>query len=100
MYWHDGNLIEVSFHIDGNGESKLIVTGNFYENDQSPKRGEYKILCVDVTKHNLCLDVVELKDNIFAGNISNGYLKGNTLWLYFTDGILEVIAKNFEATKC
>ncbi len=96
IYWHDGILVDVSFQIDEKGKSKLIVVANFYESEQSSKRSRYKLSCLDISKYNLSLDAVELKDNMFAGNISNGYLKNSTLWLYFTDGILEVSAKTFD----
>lgn len=98
IYWHDGNLVDISIQIDEKGKSKLIVIANFYENEQSSERIRYKVTCKNVVKCNLNLDVVELKDNIFAGNISNGYLKSSALWIYFTDGVLEVKAKNFVVT--
>jgi hypothetical protein len=100
VYWHDGNLVDVSIQIGKKGKSKLIVIANFYENEQSSERSRYKVTCKDLIKSNLNLDMVELKDNMFAGNISNGYLKNSTLWLYFTDGTLEVKAKKFIVTKC
>ncbi len=100
IYWHDGNLVDISIQIDNKGKSKLIVIANFYENEQSSKRSRYKLTCQDVVKSNLNIDMIELKDNMFAGNISNGYLKSSALWLYFTDGMLEVIAKKFIVRKC
>jgi len=100
LNWHDGVLIETSFYIDKKGQSKLVVIADFYSNEDSKKRSKYKISCEGVVKCNLSLDAVELRDNMFAGNISNGYLKTKTFWLYFTDGVLEVTAQDFDVVQC
>jgi len=41
------------------------------------------------------LDAGELRRNLFAGHIAQAYLKGDTLWVYFTDGLLQVRAQRF-----
>jgi len=38
--------------------------------------------------------------DMWAENIFNGYLKDNTLRVYFTDGMLEVHSKKFRLAKC
>jgi hypothetical protein len=100
FFWHDGNLIDVTFTIDKKGQSGVLVTALFYKDEQAPSRDTYKIKCEGVSRFNCTLDSEELKKNMFAGNISNGYLKENTLWVYFTDGLLEIHAKKFRLTKC
>ena len=100
LFWHDGNLLDISFSIDNKGKSALRMTALFYKDEQAPRRDMYVIKCEGVLRFNSTLDTAELKKNMFAGNISNGYLKDNGLWVYFTDGILEVHAKRFSLAKC
>lgn len=67
----------------------------------SKPRGEAcQIKCDGVLRFNSTLDATELKNNMRAGNISDGYLKGNTLWVYFTDGLIEIHSKKFRLAKC
>ena len=100
IYWHDGNLVDLSFSIDKKGRSSVKMTALFYNDEQASSRDTFQIKCDDVSRFNSTLDAAALKDNMFAGNISNGYLKGSTLWVYFTDGLLEVHAKRFRLAKC
>ena len=95
LIWHDGNLLGISFTISAKGKSSVTVSVLLYGDDQASKREEFKIECEGVSRFSSSLDAVELKNNLFAGNISNGYLKDKTLWLYFTDGVLEIHAKKF-----
>ena len=99
LFWHDGNLADISFSIDEKGKTFLQMTAFFYKDEQAQRRGRYQIRCEGVARFNSSLDAIELKDNMCAGNISSGYLKGRTLWVYFTDGILEINAKKFRLTK-
>jgi len=100
LFWHDGNLVDVSFAIDKKGKSFLKISALFYLNEDAPSRDAYQIKCESVSRFNCTLDTTELKNNMFAGNISNGYLKDGALWIYITDGLLEVHAKKFSLTKC
>lgn len=100
LFWHDGNLVDLSFVIDKKGKSAVQVTALFYTNEQAPSRDAYRIKCEGVSRFNCTLDSVELKNNMFAGNICNGYLKENALWVYFTDGLLEIHAKKFHLVRC
>ena len=100
FFWHDGNLTDVSFCVDSKGESTVQLQALFFKDEQAPHRDKYLIKCEAVTRFYCTLDGEELKSNMFAGNISNGYLKGNTLWVYFTDGLLEVRAQRFRLVKC
>ena len=100
LFWHDGNLVDVSFAIDKKGKSAVQVTALFYKNEQAPSRDTYQIKCEGVSRFNCTLDSAELKKNMFAGNISSGYLKDNALWIYFTDGLLEIYASKFRLIRC
>jgi len=90
LFWHDGNLIDISFSIDPKGKSIVLLSALFYKDEQAPKREAYQIKCEGVSRFNCTLDASELKNNMFAGNISSAYLKESTLWVYFTDGLLEI----------
>ena len=100
LFWHDGNLVDASFNIDKKGKSSLRITALFYKNEKAKNREAYEIECIGVLRFCGLLDTTELKNNMFAGNISNGYLKGKVLWVYFTDGVLEIHARSFKFTKC
>ncbi|CAN7392202.1 hypothetical protein [Acidovorax delafieldii] len=99
LFWHDGNLTDVSFSVDAKGKSIVQLQALFYKDEQAPQRQPHQIRCEAVSRFQCTLDSDELKRNMFAGNISNGYLKGNTLWIYFTDGLLEVRALRFRLMK-
>jgi len=99
LFWHDGNLIDVSFSVDSKGKSNVLLQALFYKDEQAPHRDRYQIKCEAVSRFNCTLDGEELKSNMFAGNISSGYLKEGALWMYFTDGLLEVRAKRFRLVK-
>lgn len=100
LFWHDGNVIDISFSIDPKGKSIVLLSALFYKDEQAPKREAYQIKCEGVSRFNCTLDALELKNNMFAGNISSAYLKESTLWVYFTDGLLEIHAKKFRLGKC
>ena len=100
LYWHDGKLAGIAFGMDKKGASSLNLSAELYENEQAQGREPYNIACEGVGNFNCTLDASELKDNLRAGNISNGYLKGDTLWVYFSDGILKVSARRFRVVKC
>ncbi len=95
LVWHDGNLLEISFAINAKGKSSVVVSALLYSDDHTSQRTEFKVECEDVSRFSSSIDAVQLKNNAFAGNISNGYLKVKTLWLYFTDGVVEIHAKKF-----
>lgn len=100
LFWHDGNLVEINFAIDSKGKSSLEITVLLYKDEQASSTEAYQIKCSDVSRFNSSLDATELRVNAFAGNISHGYLKEKVLWIYFTDGLIEVHAKRFQLVKC
>ena len=95
VFWHDGNLVDISYTIDSKGKSTIVITALFYKNEKSPAKDKYQIQCETVSRFSNTIDAVELKKNMFAGNIWNGHLRDDTLRLYFTEGLLEVQAKRF-----
>lgn len=98
--WHDGLLGGVSLTIDAKGTSNAQITGLFYPTGEAKERTAYAVTCEKVSRYTCTLNLKELKDNAFAGNVSNGYLKDKTLWLYLTDGLIEIHAKKFRLTEC
>ena len=99
ILWHDGNVVSVSFLIDKNGKASVQIVALLHMDENGGGRGTYRISCEGAARFSTTLDVAELKDNMFAGNISNGYLKGNTLWIYVTDGLIEIHAKRFRVEE-
>ena len=82
------------------GVASVELLAHLYLNDQAPTRRSYRIECGTVSKFQCTVDVSELRINMAAGNISNGYFKGGTLWLYFCDGILQLQGKRFRVSEC
>lgn len=95
LCWDEGNLQQISFTLDKQGEATLVMTLMLYTSDQNRRKAKHQVKCLNVTSFESTIDVQELKKNMFSGNISDGYLKGDTLWVYFTDGLLKVKAKKF-----
>jgi len=98
FFWHDGNVSALNYTTK-NKITTLKIEAAFYAHDLASERSEYTLSCQDVTKFNHIVDFNEINDNSSAGSISNGYLKGNTLWLYLSDGIIEINAKEFNLKK-
>ena len=96
--WHDGNIKSLNYSISNSGAT-LEIEAEFYSTDKSPKRNNYTIRCDGVTRFNNVIDFVEIINNFSAGSVSNGYLKDNTLWLYLTDGVIEINAKSINVSK-
>ena len=96
--WHDGNIKSLNYSINKNGVT-LEIKAEFYSTDKSPRRDDFTIKCEGVTRFNNVIDFVEIIDNFSAGSVSDGYLKENTIWLYLTDGIIEINAKNINVSK-
>ena len=95
LHWHDGNLVEVSFSVDAQGLSTAVLKALLYADGQAAQRQAHTIRCDGVSRFQCSVDADELRKNLFAGHIAQGYLKDSALWIYFTDGLLEVRAHRF-----
>ena len=100
IIWHDGNLVSTNYAVGPKGKSSLNIIVELYKDQNASQRNKYLITCENVERFLQSLNAQELKQNSVAGNISNGYVKGKTLWLYFCDGILEIIADSYKISKC
>ena len=98
--WHDGNLISFEYNTTDQGSHNFTLIADIYENINDIERTRYAIKCIDTERIFQNLSSFELQENYSAGNISNGYIKDKTLWLYLCDGIIEIIAKAYELKKC
>ena len=94
-FWHDGKLIDINFSFNTKGQSSVSVIADFYPDSQTAQRITYIIECKDVQHFSCSIDANELKEHRNAGNISDGYLKNNVLWIYLIDGLLEIQARKF-----
>jgi hypothetical protein len=100
--WHDGIL--ESFVVDDSERHRgAVVTLNLalYHSESDKQRSKMRLVLEDVQAITTRLDFAELTDNRSAGSISYGYFKkGNSgskkivLWLYMTDGFLEIHFKS------
>jgi hypothetical protein len=97
--WHDGRLGEVIFSCDAKGKSQVVISALLYRDEHARVRDSYRIVCSGVLRYSGQVDAVELKANMSAGNISNGYVKEKTLWIYLADRMLEVEAGKFQFIK-
>ena len=95
LLWHDGNLISLALGLDKQGNATATLEITLYPDEQASNRQRWLIECQSVSRLHCTLDLAALKQNLGAGHISNGYLKDKTLWLYFSDGLLEICAKKF-----
>ena len=95
LLWHDGNLIALALGLDKQGNATVTLEIALYPDEQARSRQPWRIECQIVSRFHCTLDLAALKQNLGAGHIANGYLKDKTLWLYFSDGLLEISAKQF-----
>lgn len=96
--WHDGLLESITISMSSiNGITRCIdINVRIYITSDAIERSLTKLHFTDVENVVLNCDLLELQDNISAGNISNGYLKQtiqgqNLLRIYLIDGYIEII---------
>ncbi|WP_145891806.1 hypothetical protein [Caenimonas sedimenti] len=94
-YWHDGQLRRVSLEPDVDGSALVVVSLALYKDEQAPDRTPWTVTCSGVSRLVTSVDLVELRDNARAGNVIDGELRGDGLWLRLTGGIVEVHAREF-----
>ena len=99
LLWHDGNLIALALGLDKQGNATVTLEIDLYPDEQARSRHSWLIECQSVSRFHSTLDLAALKQNLGAGHIANGYLKDKTLWLYFSDGLLEISAKQFRLAE-
>ena len=99
LLWHDGNLISLALGLDKQGNATVTLEIDLYPDEQARSRQPWCIECQIVSRFHCTLDLAALKQNLGAGHIANGYLKDKTLWLYFSDGLLEISAKQFRLAE-
>ena len=99
LLWHDGNLISLTLGLDKQGNATVALEIDLYPDEQARQRQRWLIECQKVSRFHCTLDLAALKQNLGAGHVANGYLKDKTLWLYFSDGLLEISAKQFRLAE-
>ncbi len=98
LYWYDGTLDDLSFQIDDRGAS-FRITARFFKDDRSKQRYVCQIHCDEVSRFNSTVKTSEMRENARTGNIAYGCLKGNTLWVHLTEGLLEIDAGAFRIVQ-
>jgi len=99
LFWHDGNIVNINSTFNKKGKGTTIIVVALYKSNLSKKRNIYRIKCQKSEKVIVSLDAKELKENLTAGNINNGYLKENTLFIYLFGGMIKITAKKFNISR-
>jgi hypothetical protein len=60
LFWHDGNLIEISISVDKANDSAAKIIFSLYSDLKAKYRNNYKINCEIVSRLNSSLSVREL----------------------------------------
>lgn len=102
--WHDAVFDNVNLSAGQSSglSSTAVLTMKAYLRREDSERTDVRIVCLGVQKVIVNVSFFELSDNRRAGNVSNLYLKplpGQNflaLWIYLVDGIIEVIAQEFD----
>ena len=92
-------MISLALGLDKQGNTTVTLEIDLYPDEQTRSRQPWLIECQKVSRFHCTLDLVALKQNLGAGHIANGYLRDKTLWLYFSDGLLEISAKQFRLAE-
>jgi hypothetical protein len=110
IHWHDAILRGVSVNLKSNRSSDSPEMEFFidsYLSNESSERSSFIISCWDVFGFSSVIDLVEMKGNEWAGNISNIYIKPGAgarecegvLWVYLADGVISVSAARYSWLK-
>ena len=98
LYWHDGLLQGITLEP---GEAATVVLSlALYQSSKAPARIPRRIACEGVSRLVTSVDLKELQDNARAGNVVDGELRGSSLWLRLTGGVVEVQAREFLLDEC
>ncbi len=95
LIWQNGHLVGLSTRLDKRSVATVQILAMIYPTADASQRRLVEISCQDVSRVSSTLDVIELRRNHWAGHISQGHLKDDALWLYVTDGFIEVRAQAF-----
>jgi hypothetical protein len=98
LYWYDGTLDHLAFQMDERGAS-FRITAHLFKDDRSRQRQVCQIHCDRVSRFSTTLKTAEMRENAQIGNIAYGCLKGSTLWVHLTEGLLEIDAAAFHIVQ-
>ena len=95
FYWHDGQLQDLAFAMTGPQGACLSLTVWCYPDERASTRERYRLECYALHRYICTLDVQQLTRQQRTGNIVQARFADDRLWLYFTEGLLEVQAGQF-----
>lgn len=96
LIWHDGHLMGLSTFMDKRAVATVRIQAMIYPRADASRRRLLEVTCQAVSRSASTLDMLELQRTHWAGNIVSGALKDGALWLYVTDGFIEVRAARFD----
>jgi hypothetical protein len=101
LSWHDGILVEWRFAPATRGKAAWVEVSLllYPEQVQAAERRPVVIRCNGARRLVVACDVAELKDNLWAGNIVDGYRRRRVLRVVVTGGFLEIEASSFVVTS-
>ena len=94
-YWHDGRFVQATLRND-ESHASVRLDLHLYEQERSSERSLFVIDCRGVTRFECTVDVLELRDHAWAGNIIDGKQHGRTLRIELCGGFVEIEADAFE----
>lgn len=93
--WHDGQIRSIILERDEQERSSygIRIEADVYQSMESGTRVRISIQFSEIKTATMSHNISEMEDNLSAGNISNGYKKGNSNYIiYLVDGYLDIDA--------
>jgi len=101
LSWHDGILNGYSFNPNYGEENEITIHLSLYpEQIHSSERDSLRIVCSDIEWFKVDVNMNDLQENKFAGNINYGEVIGSILRIELFGGDLLVKASKYIVTKC
>ena len=104
LYWHDGVISGFQFLPNYEKTSEFLISVHLFKDpENTSERQPIEIKCKNVKRFLATCNIFELKDNSGAGNILDGWVTENTLFIHLFGGLLEIEAKKYiikTLTKC
>jgi len=96
LYWHDGVITGFEFHPNYQGKSEIILSVElFLDPDETSTRKDLKIICTGIKRFLTTCNVFELNDNRGAGNLLDGWVTDDILFVHLFGGLIEIESEKY-----
>ncbi|MEE9339791.1 MAG: hypothetical protein V3U87_17100 [Methylococcaceae bacterium] len=100
LSWHDGILNEYNFDPNYGKENKITIHLSLYpEQIHSSESDSLQIVCSNIDWFKVDVNMNDLQENKFAGNINHGEVLGGLLRIELFGGDPLVKASKYTVTK-